>query len=452
MRLSIETEMLEYKKSTGELKEACISIASILNKHGVGTLYFGVKKDGTVIGQDVSEGTLRDVSRLVYESIKPQIYPTVNPVEMDGKKLIKVEFNGEERPYSSRGRYYIRVADEDREISPSELKKFFRESAGPEEWEENITDVAIKTYDKTSFNDFKERAVKAQRIPNTKISAVNHIKRLGLCKDELFNEAGNLLFGVNPKLSLKLAVFPTEHKLTFIDQKTESGNIYKLMRKAEHYIMSNIHWRSEIVGNERIETPEIPLEVAREALANSFAHAMYHSDTVHQVCVFPDRVTIYNPGVYASPNLPREYIKRNLPSVIRNRLIANTLYLSKDVESFGSGFKRIDEFCSDAGVKYDFEFLKTGFEIILYRNGDIKSVTNNVTNDVTIALKMLDLNETEKLVRLLITDNPSITREEISGKISKTVRTVQRAINSLREKGYLDRKGNNREGYWIVLK
>ena len=354
----------------------------------------------------------------MYESIRPQIYPTVNPVEMDGKNLIKVEFNGEERPYSSRGRYYIRVADEDREISPSELKKFFRESTGPEEWEESITNVAIKTYDKTAFNDFKERAIKAQRIPDTQISDV----------------------------------FPTEHKLTFIDQKTENGNIYTLMRKAEHYIMSNIHWRSEIVGNERIETPEIPLEVVREALANSFTHAMYHSDTVHEVCIFTDRVTIYNHGVYASPNLPGEYIKKDLPSVIRNRLIANTLYLSKDVESFGSGFKRIDEFCSDSGVKYDFEFLKTGFEIILYRNGDMKSVTNNVTNDVTIALEMLDLNETEKLVRLLITDNPSITREEISGKISKTVRTVQRAINSLREKGYLDRKGNNREGYWVVLK
>jgi ATP-dependent DNA helicase RecG len=33
--LGKETETLEFKKTTGELKEAMISISSILNKHGV---------------------------------------------------------------------------------------------------------------------------------------------------------------------------------------------------------------------------------------------------------------------------------------------------------------------------------------------------------------------------------------------------------------------------------
>ena len=46
-----ETEHIEYKKSTGELKEGVISVASILNKHGEGMLYFGVKNNGDVIGQ-----------------------------------------------------------------------------------------------------------------------------------------------------------------------------------------------------------------------------------------------------------------------------------------------------------------------------------------------------------------------------------------------------------------
>ena len=50
MNLGIETETLEFKKSTGELKEAVQSICAILNKHQHGELYFGVKSDGTVIG------------------------------------------------------------------------------------------------------------------------------------------------------------------------------------------------------------------------------------------------------------------------------------------------------------------------------------------------------------------------------------------------------------------
>lgn len=62
MNLGMETETLEYKKSTGELKEAVISIAAILNKHQKGELYFDVRNDGTPIGQIVNEKTLREVS------------------------------------------------------------------------------------------------------------------------------------------------------------------------------------------------------------------------------------------------------------------------------------------------------------------------------------------------------------------------------------------------------
>ncbi|MBI4712157.1 MAG: putative DNA binding domain-containing protein, partial [Planctomycetes bacterium] len=57
-----EPETLKLKKSTSELKEAIISIGAILNKHGSGKLYFGVKDDGTSIGQSLGKDTLRDIS------------------------------------------------------------------------------------------------------------------------------------------------------------------------------------------------------------------------------------------------------------------------------------------------------------------------------------------------------------------------------------------------------
>ncbi len=43
MNLGKETETLEFKKTTGEMKEAMVSISSMLNKYGIGTLYFGVR-------------------------------------------------------------------------------------------------------------------------------------------------------------------------------------------------------------------------------------------------------------------------------------------------------------------------------------------------------------------------------------------------------------------------
>ena len=83
MNLGRETETLEFKKSTGELKEGIISIGAILNKHQKGELYFGVRPDGTPIGQEISEKTLRDISQAISNHIEPQIFPEIQTVRID---------------------------------------------------------------------------------------------------------------------------------------------------------------------------------------------------------------------------------------------------------------------------------------------------------------------------------------------------------------------------------
>ena len=72
-----EDEYTEFKKTTGELNEAMVSISSILNKHRQGKIYFGLKNDGKPIRFTITDSTLRDVSRKIFEAIRPQIIPTV---------------------------------------------------------------------------------------------------------------------------------------------------------------------------------------------------------------------------------------------------------------------------------------------------------------------------------------------------------------------------------------
>jgi ATP-dependent DNA helicase RecG len=100
-------------------------------------------------------------------------------------------------------------------------------------------------------------------------------------------------------------------------------------------------------------------------LANSFAHAMYGSRTNHEICIHPSMITIYSPGDYASRYKPEEYIKGNVESEIRNATISKILYLSKYIEQFGSGFKRIDSLCKDSGIKYSYENKDNGFKFII---------------------------------------------------------------------------------------
>ncbi len=65
-----ESETLELKKSTGQMKPAIIFIVAMLNKHQEGKLYFGIKDDGTVVGQEVGNDTLRTISQANAQLVK----------------------------------------------------------------------------------------------------------------------------------------------------------------------------------------------------------------------------------------------------------------------------------------------------------------------------------------------------------------------------------------------
>lgn len=247
---------------------------------------------------------------------------------------------------------------------------------------------------------------------------------------------------------LKAAIFATDEKLAFLDMKMYEDNIFNLLQISEEYILKTIRWRSSITGFEREEIPEIPVAVVREVLANSFAHAIYHGRTVHEICIHPGKITIYSPGDYASSHIPEEYIKNDLESEIRNPLIAKMLFLSKSIEQFGSGFKRIDSLCKDTGIKYSYERSDNGFKFIIYRSHVISDTLND-TIDVTYSNA---INVTEQSVLAVLKQTPEITRKELAEKVSKTVRTVQRALVSLTDKGYIRRVGAKKNSTWKVLK
>ena len=72
--------------------------------------------------------------------------------------------------------------------------------------------------------------------------------------------------------------------------------------------------------------------------------------------------------------------------------------------------------------------------------------TTNVTTNVTIKL-----NETEKKILQIITNNPNVTQKEIAEELNVTTMTIKRTTNKLKEKGIIDRVGANKNGYWKIL-
>ena len=62
------------------------------------------------------------------------------------------------------------------------------------------------------------------------------------------------------------------------------------------------------------------------------------------------------------------------------------------------------------------------------------------------------INENEKIVLDIILKDPNITIAEIANQSNKSIRTINRIINSLKEKNLLKRMNSNKNGYWEVLK
>lgn len=437
-----EDEQTEFKKTTGELSNAMIDIAAILNKHGKGKLFFGLNNDGSNHKFDISDSTLRDVSRKIYESIKPQIYPNVYKASINECSVIIVEFTGSDTPYSAFGRYYIRVADENREMTPDQLRHIMTDKEYEDSWEERISTEALSEIDLETISQFYKSGIECGRLPETDYSNESLLSQLGLIKDNYLNNAGRVLFSRNKPLVLKMAVFATNQKVTFLDIDRSEGNIFQLIDKGIKYISENIRWRVEISGLQRDEVPEIPLDALREIIVNCFAHAQYNIGVQHEIDIFPGRITITNPGCFANSFTPKDYFEKNNQSVLRNKLIANALFRCKKLESFGSGLKKVAMLCEDCGVSVDYDMGDNYFSFSFKRKN--VNVVNNVVKDVV-------LNETEIAVLALLRKDGRNTAETISRQIGKSSRTAQRVIDSLKENGLVARRGNNRNGFWEVL-
>ena len=72
-----------------------------------------------------------------------------------------------------------------------------------------------------------------------------------------------------------------------------------------------------------------------------------------------------------------------------------------------------------------------------------------IKNDKNIDEKN-DQNSITENVLNIIKNNPSATRNTISLKINKSVRTVQRYLDKLRENNEIERVGSDKTGYWRI--
>lgn len=438
-----ETETLEFKKSTSELKEGVISLGSMLNKHNYGLLYFGIKNDGKVVGQMIGTSTTSDISKAIKDNLKPRITPSIEIVQEEGIDVIRVEVRGEDTPYSSYGRYYIRSGDEDLLMTNTQLEAYFlNKNYDYSKWEKESTDYTIDDVDEDLLIRYVNEGNESGRINFLFRDTKTTLTKLELLNGDHLNNAGYYLFSDKKPLLLKLAMYPTDERISFSDMKQFKGNIFECIDEAIKYVTNNIRWRAEIKGMTRVEIPEVPVEAFREIIVNSFAHMKINPASSNEIYITPTKIHIYNPGPLVPGTDPKMFASGEQGSMIRNPLIATVLYYNKTIDAFGTGFERVFRLCKDIDYRYNsnqfgftFEFIRPTDDMINETINDM--IYDKLTNDERVILELLRKN------------GRRYTKQAMGDVIGKSLSTVNRVIRSLTEKGLIERVGSNKTGYWI---
>lgn len=171
--------------------------------------------------------------------------------------------------------------------------------------------------------------------------------------------------------------------------------------------------------------------------------------------MFDDRIVVESPG-----NLPGIVRLNNMRQVhfSRNPKIAAFLHEYDYVQEFGEGVDRMYREMEKAGLPAP-EYRDVAFMLnATIRNGlgatSGASGAGGATSGTNASGSAIqkDLSDNELLVYEFIESNPESSTRMIADNISLSLRTVQRCVSALREKGVIDNKGTRQRVKWIILK
>ena len=379
---------------------------------------------------------MREVSQRIKNSIEPKIYPEISKVVLDGRDCIYVKFEGNQVPYFANGVARIRVADEDLIMSPEQITELLLKSGREgNRWENLISNKTIDDVDEELLKKYTTQAHDVGRIAISYTDKKTVLNQLELTVGDSLINAGKALFSDDIIQDVQMAIFATNERLTFNDIQRYHGPVLKLVDIAESYIKNNIHWRVEFTG--ALQRTEIPVDAIREALLNSFCHKDYASGQSNEVAIYKDRVEIYNPGAFPEGYEPQDFIEKAERPIRRNPIIARMLYYSKDIESFGTGLKRIAEACNIAGVRYEFKKLKSGFVVCFYRSGE-KADKKPINN------------RRYELIVQYVKKNGSISNKEARKLLSLADSTAKRILKDMVEQGLLVVEGERKTRRYLL--
>jgi len=372
-----ESETLEFKKSTSLMKEVIETLCAFANTQG-GYLIIGVNDAGKILGQQITDDTLKNIANEVKLNTDPKLYPTLQKVTIENKAVVLLYIEESPlKPHLAYGKPYIRVGASNQRVDRDMYAYMLQQRYNGYGFDYLTLPVSsISEIDTDLVYRFAETANQARNMNiNTMLLPEMILENLELSKNGVLTKAALLLFGKNPTrhfanhFELKCGLFADNTRFDkIINDKEFSVNLIDNFLFAYNFVIESLKTESNIINEKRVESPEFPYTVIREAIVNMIVHRDYRVDIKSTIEIRPDKITFYNPAHLFAPAISIDKLKQHHVSRTGNKLIAKIFYMMGYFENWGSGtLKIVNDTLDAAKPEPEFKFDNNIFELILFR-------------------------------------------------------------------------------------
>ena len=228
-----ESETVEFQKSTAQLPRAGETLCAFLNGQG-GRVFLGITAEGRIVGQQVSDSTLREAAATLARFEPPALVSQERLALSDGLAVLvlAVPSAADTGPYTFDGRPYQRVGTTTSVMPQARYETLLLQRAhGRSRWENTpVPDVSLKDLDREEILRTVRLGIEAGRLPeSTGRNTGDILDRMSLRKDSQILNSAVILFGKEsvfgyPQRKLRLARFQGTDKAEFLDNRQPEGH------------------------------------------------------------------------------------------------------------------------------------------------------------------------------------------------------------------------------------
>lgn len=218
---------LEYKE--GVSKDLASEMVAFANSRG-GTILFGVRDDGTVIGvkdKNKLKSQIQDTAR----NCEPNVVIHLSEIE---DVIVATVPEGKDKPYQCKTGFYTRTGPNSQKLTRDEVISFIQ-NEGHIRWDEQPykTFPSEQVYDKSLYNAYAKKA--GLSTTSSDIHTLANLRCALLTEEFQLTNAGYLFFGQLPEnamtyTGITCALYKGMNKRNVIDRKIIRGTSYPILR------------------------------------------------------------------------------------------------------------------------------------------------------------------------------------------------------------------------------